>query len=163
MNGFKHAGEQLRERREELGLTLEDAFRRTRIASAHLAALEKGDLSALPEPCFAAGFVRSYCELLGLAPERYVDCLRAATRSGTRRRGQPRSRSIDLSALLNPRFALPSWTGQAAAWIVICTIVALSWMAYSVAFKPSADPRAGRAQASTLDMVVPPAEDDSSR
>lgn len=140
-------------------MNLDDAFRKTRIASAHLYALEEGDLSALPEPIFAMGFVRTYCELLRLPPEKYVDRYRAATRVAARRQRQPRYRSIDLSALLNPRLALPSWTGQVAAWLVICGIVGLGWFAYSITVKPSSDPQDGRAQASTLDMVVPPAED----
>jgi cytoskeletal protein RodZ len=163
MNGFKHAGEELRRRRLELGLSLDDAFRKTRIAPAHLSAMEEGDLAGLPEPCFAAGFVRSYCQLLGLESERYVDMFRSATRSATRQREKRRARTVELGVLLDPKRMLPSWTGQAAAWLVICSIVALGWIAYTVAFQPSADPQANRAQASTLDMVVPPVTDESAR
>jgi len=161
MNGFKHAGEELRRRREELGLSLDDAFRKTRIAPAHLGAMEEGDLAGLPEPCFAAGFVRSYCQFLGLQPERYVDGFRAAARSAARKDEERRARTVQLGVLMDPKRVLPSWTGRAAAWVVICGMVALGWVAYSIALKPSTDPQANRAHASTLDMVVPPVTDET--
>jgi cytoskeletal protein RodZ len=123
--------------------------------------MEEGDLAGLPEPCFAAGFIRSYCQFLGLQPERFVDIFRAATRTAEKVQERREARTVQLGVLLDPKRMLPSWTGRAAAWVVICGMVALGWIAYSVALKPSTDPQANRAHASTLDMVVPPVAENS--
>jgi cytoskeleton protein RodZ len=59
-------GEQLREAREGLGLTLPNMAENLRIRQVYLAALEEGRLRDLPSPAYATGFVRSYCRALGL-------------------------------------------------------------------------------------------------
>lgn len=56
----------LREARARDGRTLGDIAADLRIRERYLAALESGDHEALPPPAFAAGFVRSYANLLGL-------------------------------------------------------------------------------------------------
>jgi cytoskeletal protein RodZ len=154
MNELKLAGQELRARREAQGWSLDDAYLRTRIAPAYITALEQGDLGRLPAPCYAAGFVRSYCQALELEAERFVDIYRAATRPAGRARGRRGRPSVVAMALTEPRAVLPRWAGQAITWAVVCAIVALSWVAYSIVVKPAGD-QANRAQASTLDMIVP--------
>jgi len=56
----------LRERREQLGLTLEQVSGDTRIPVAALVAIEGGQLEALPDGPYRAGFVRTYRKHLGL-------------------------------------------------------------------------------------------------
>jgi len=62
-------GKRLRETRERLGLSLNEAERATRIRIYHLEAIERGDLDALPSPVQARGFLRNYAEFLGLDAE----------------------------------------------------------------------------------------------
>ncbi|MBM3139736.1 MAG: helix-turn-helix domain-containing protein, partial [Chloroflexi bacterium] len=62
-------GEQLRERRRALGLTLADAERDTRINRLYLGALEDEHFDTLPAPVYARGFMRSYARYLGLDAE----------------------------------------------------------------------------------------------
>lgn len=59
-------GDTLREARELRGITLEDVEKGTHIRVKHLAALEAGEIDALPSPVQARGFLRNYAEYLGL-------------------------------------------------------------------------------------------------
>jgi hypothetical protein len=62
-------GSELRARREELGFSIYEAFRKTRVPANYIEALEQGDILNLPATCYAAGFLKTYCEFLGLNPE----------------------------------------------------------------------------------------------
>ncbi len=62
-------GSQLRAAREVKGLTLEQAYKLTRIKVIYLEALEANQLNALPGLVQARGFVRTYANFLGLDGE----------------------------------------------------------------------------------------------
>jgi transcriptional regulator with XRE-family HTH domain len=62
-------GEWLRERREELGISLEQVEEDTRIRVRYLQALEAGSLEALPDPVVGRGFLRNYATYLELDPQ----------------------------------------------------------------------------------------------
>jgi cytoskeletal protein RodZ len=62
-------GSQLRAAREAKGLTLEQAYKLTRIKALYLEALEANQLSALPGLVQARGFLRTYANFLGLDGE----------------------------------------------------------------------------------------------
>lgn len=70
-------GRILREKRESLGLTVEDIEDKTKIRRRYVEALENGDWTVLPGRVYARGFVRSYAEVIGLDGvellQRYVD------------------------------------------------------------------------------------------
>jgi transcriptional regulator with XRE-family HTH domain len=59
-------GQRLRQARERLGLSLEEAERTTRIRAQHLAALERDEFEAMPSPVQARGFLKNYADYLGL-------------------------------------------------------------------------------------------------
>jgi cytoskeleton protein RodZ len=59
-------GQQLRQRREERQLSLEQAAQATHIRLRYLQALEAGDFAALPSEVQARGFLRSYASYLNL-------------------------------------------------------------------------------------------------
>jgi cytoskeletal protein RodZ len=65
-------GEWLRQRREELGISLEQAEADTRIRARYLKALEAEDLDALPDPIVGRGFLRNYASYLRLDAEEAV-------------------------------------------------------------------------------------------
>jgi cytoskeleton protein RodZ len=75
-------GSSLASARLALGLDLRDVERDTRIRARYLAALEQEEFDALPGEAYAAAFLRTYADHLGLDPEVYADELR-------RRRGAP--------------------------------------------------------------------------
>jgi cytoskeleton protein RodZ len=62
----KTIGQRLKIEREEQRLTLEKVFEATRIRVPYLQALEADDLSVLPSPVQARGYLRNYAEFLGL-------------------------------------------------------------------------------------------------
>jgi cytoskeletal protein RodZ len=59
-------GQRLRQARERLGVSLDEAERTTRIRAQHLAALERDEFESLPSPVQARGFLKNYSDYLGL-------------------------------------------------------------------------------------------------
>jgi cytoskeletal protein RodZ len=70
-------GSQLRAAREAQGLTLEQAFKATRIKQSFLEAIEANQFQSLPGMVQARGFVRSYANFLGLDGEHLASLLDA--------------------------------------------------------------------------------------
>jgi cytoskeleton protein RodZ len=64
--GPRSAGDELRQRREALGLDLADVAAVLRIKPAYLIALETGCPGDLPGAVYAIGFMRAYADYLGL-------------------------------------------------------------------------------------------------
>ena len=59
-------GQQLRDAREALGLSIEDVAATTRIPMRHLASLEIGDWDQLPASTYSIGFAKNYAAAVGL-------------------------------------------------------------------------------------------------
>lgn len=66
-------GQALRDAREDLGVSLAEAERETRISRRHLEALETEDASAMPPAVYTRGLIRTYSLYLGLNPEAMLD------------------------------------------------------------------------------------------
>ncbi len=78
-------GEELRDARLALGLSVEDVAAELRIRRVYLIALEEGRVKDLPSPAYAVGFVRNYAGALGLDPSEMVRRLRDAVATGARK------------------------------------------------------------------------------
>jgi cytoskeleton protein RodZ len=65
-------GEELRDSRLSLGLSVEEMAQRLRIRRPYLEALEEGRVRDLPGPAYAVGFVRAYAVALGLDADEMV-------------------------------------------------------------------------------------------
>ena len=65
-------GEELRDSRLALGLSVEEMATRLRIRRPYLEALEEGRIKDLPGAAYAVGFVRTYAVALGLDPDEMV-------------------------------------------------------------------------------------------
>ncbi|HSB02042.1 MAG TPA: RodZ domain-containing protein [Anaerolineales bacterium] len=72
-------GQRLKAEREEQRLTLEKVFEATRIRVQYLQALEADDLSVMPSPVQARGYLRNYAEYLGLDVDQILTELRATS------------------------------------------------------------------------------------
>lgn len=72
-------GQRLKAAREEKRLTLEKVFESTRIRVQYLQAMEEDDLSVMPSPVQARGYLRNYAEFLGFDVEKVLDELREAS------------------------------------------------------------------------------------
>ncbi len=71
-------GCRLRERREYLGLGVDDVVAKIKLAHRQIVALEEDDFQALPETAFLRGFVRSYAKLLQMDAQPLLDALPGA-------------------------------------------------------------------------------------
>lgn len=71
-------GQQLREARERLGLSIEEVVAKIKLASRQIEALEADDFKSLPETAFVRGFVRGYAKLLQLDAQPLLDALPGA-------------------------------------------------------------------------------------
>lgn len=65
-------GAYLRDLRERQGSSLEELSRATRVLHHYLEALEADDLASLPAPVFTKGFIRAYCQVLGVPPDEAI-------------------------------------------------------------------------------------------
>jgi cytoskeleton protein RodZ len=124
-------GKRLREARERLGLTLDEAERATRIRSHHLEALERGDLDALPSSVQARGFLRNYADFLGLDVEgimlAYADALQTHSK---RARPEPAPGQAGRRGATPRRWRLGRWLSAdffISAAIVLIVLVVLIW------------------------------------
>ena len=96
-------GSQLRAAREAKGLTLEQAFKGTRIKASYLEAIEANQLDTLPGPVQARGFVRSYANYLGLDGEHLAALLDA------HKTAMPEVRPISVNTVsTQPQTVVPS-------------------------------------------------------
>jgi len=68
---LKALGEELRARREEMGLSLDDVVQATKIRRAYLESIEAGDDSISVGKVYFRAFVKSYAAFLGLDPLEY--------------------------------------------------------------------------------------------
>lgn len=71
-------GQRLKAAREEKQLTLDRIFEATRIRVNYLRALEDDDLSVMPSPVQARGYLRNYAEYLGLDIDRLLEEMRSS-------------------------------------------------------------------------------------
>jgi cytoskeleton protein RodZ len=69
-------GQRLKAAREDQRLTLEKVFESTRIRVQYLQALEDDDLSVMPSPVQARGYLRNYAEFLGFDVAKLLEELR---------------------------------------------------------------------------------------
>jgi len=119
-------GEELREARIALGISVEDAATQLRINKRYLMALEEGRVKDLPGAAYAVGFVRSYATALGLdaddAVRRFRDMSGAATAKPgdlvfpepVPRRGIPTGvlAALGLALAMGGYVAWYQWSGQ---------------------------------------------------
>ncbi len=66
-------GQRMKEARQDQGKTLEEAAHATKIKEHYLRAIEEDRLEVLPSTVQQRGFVRSYADYLGLAPESFFE------------------------------------------------------------------------------------------
>ncbi|RMG60350.1 MAG: helix-turn-helix domain-containing protein [Deltaproteobacteria bacterium] len=63
----------LREEREARGVTVDEVADRLKISRKYIRLLESGDLSGLPEPVFVRGYIRTYCQFLGIDSRPFLE------------------------------------------------------------------------------------------
>ena len=106
---FVEIGNELRQRRELLSLTLDEIERHTRVRQHYLEKIEAGNYEALPSPVQARGMLSNYASFLDLNAEaillRFADGLQA-------RRLERQPATPARSTLPRARFTLPRWLSR---------------------------------------------------
>jgi cytoskeleton protein RodZ len=139
-------GNEIRLRRESLGVSVYEAYRHTRVPVKYIELIERGDVASLPGECYSVGFLRTYCQFLELDPDPYVDCLRAFSRPAPAR--FPRSRAeLERGA--------PAWMQDMLTWAVIMAVILLGWVTYAVVFRPQSEVTDKRVSAGVVNDTAP--------
>lgn len=73
---MRTVGEILLEKRKQLGLSLEEVEKETKIRKKYLEAIEKNNFSQIVESTTVKGFIRNYSQVLGLSPENVLAIFR---------------------------------------------------------------------------------------
>ncbi len=69
MRKMEEIGVMLRAAREELSVTMEDLYERTKIKMRFLEAIEEGRFSEVPGEAYLRGFLKLYAQEVGLDPK----------------------------------------------------------------------------------------------
>ena len=67
-----NVGQFLKERREEKGMTLEQAADITKISIRHIAAIEENKFDLLPSKAYAKGFLKLYARCLDISADEVI-------------------------------------------------------------------------------------------
>ena len=112
-------GQRLKKVREYRNLTIEKAADATHIRGVYLQALEADDLSAIPSPVQARGFLRNYAEYLDLDLEQMIEDIRVAHPESNSEQeivfdGEPQPvapspENIETESMINSDSAEPFW------------------------------------------------------
>lgn len=128
MKSERFNGDVLRDRREAMGLTLQEVFLKVRVPRQYIEDLEASNLRDLPAACYTTGFLRTYARFLGLDPEPLVSAYRESAEPGHRAMLQRTGHLYQFAT--NRRF------GNVVAWAAVCGVVALCWLAYMMVVQP---------------------------
>ncbi|HSH72729.1 MAG TPA: RodZ domain-containing protein [Methylophilaceae bacterium] len=121
-------GEVLREKREELSLSIEDVSNRLRLSPRQIKALENNDFAAFSEAMMTRGFIRNYARLLEID----ADPLLAAYRTYVPN-DAPHALSIQSANVLLPTHQRRS-SKKYLLVIVLAALLAGGWVLYSEFF-----------------------------
>ncbi|GMV98927.1 MAG: hypothetical protein AMXMBFR84_00670 [Candidatus Hydrogenedentota bacterium] len=146
-------GFELKARRDQLGFSVEEIYRKLRIPAQTIHLLESGDLQKLPAACYTVGFLRSYCEFLGLPSKQYIDLYHVALLPPSRFR-----RPFEGGSGGTAQLPLPSWVRDGLTWAAVLGMVGIGWLTWSVVFQPNLDPAETSVQAGVLSVPTPPSE-----
>lgn len=136
-------------------MTTETVAAACAIPVAMLDALEGGAVDRLPGECYAVGFIRSYCRLLGLESEHYLGALRHAQHPFASSAKAERTGLLARALRRLPIPRLPRVSSEMHMWILIMVFMGAAWAGYSALFRPHAPAEASRVHASELDLRLP--------
>ncbi len=103
-------GELLERRREELGITIKQAEKETKIRSEYLQNIEAGAFDKLPDDIYTRGYVKNYADFLGFETTPLLNLYKKERQAFVQRRGPSKAKvnnqSLGLKPLDTPRFVV---------------------------------------------------------
>lgn len=151
MTNQSFPGDVLRARRLELGLSVDDVYKKIRIPSRYVDAFEEARLDELPASTYAHGFLRTYCLTLQLDPEPMLKALSEFQSAST---GRLSPRGFVTASRRASRGAAGWRPAELTTWLAICGLLALGWFAYTVVVNPNTDGQEGQVQAETRSVEI---------
>lgn len=118
-------GDTLRERRMQLGVSLDQAEAGTRIRARMLEALENGDYTALPDPGYVRGYISSYARYLELDPLPLHAMYRSE--SGTGRPKHIELPSADVAVARTGEQHEVPWRAALAVVAIVAVVSLVAW------------------------------------
>lgn len=132
-------GAQLRARREQTELTLDEVEQNTHIPAHYLQRLERGDFESFPSPTQARGMLGNYAEFLGLESEalllQYAEALQARFQQRAAAAAKPKPKATR-PALPPLKFRLPTWAQplltRDIAFGALAGVILLAFITFSI-------------------------------
>lgn len=132
-------GAQLRARREQTELTLDEVEQNTHIPAHYLERLERGDFESFPSPTQARGMLGNYAEFLGLESEalllQYAEALQARFQQRAAAAAKPKPKAAR-PALPPLKFRLPAWAQplltRDIAFGALAGVILLAFITFSI-------------------------------
>jgi cytoskeletal protein RodZ len=142
---MRECGNTLKAHRLALGLSREEAYRNFRVPLTFIAAIEDGHVEGLPPPIYSRGFIKTYCESLGVPPHPLLDAYEDQL-------NRPLGAFSRLS--IARRANRPAWFDDALMWAAIAGVVIVSWVSYSLLVRPGGSRADTSVQAQTVELPV---------
>jgi cytoskeleton protein RodZ len=115
--------------RKRRGLSIEEMARSTRVAPRYLEALEADSAEVLPAPVFVRGFIRAYCQVLGVAPDEAL-----ARYDG--RSSEPPAPAARSVSTVPPAENRPRSRGPVLVSFVLLVVLGLALFAVTIVLQP---------------------------
>ena len=119
--------QELKAKREALGLSLEDVFNQTRVRVVYLQAIENEEFHLLPVPVYTKNFIKIYARVLGIDSEPIIKDYENYLNSLKEAQTLPPEK-VSGKKLLSTRI-----TGRKTRWViafVLMAIIVVSWIIY---------------------------------
>ncbi len=126
-DALKELGRVVTERREDLGMTLESVFDRTKIRLEYLRGIENGDYKNFPELVYIKGFVRTYLKLIDAedVQEEFMAQLDRAFTHAPKRQSDPRQPKKNITNILGNGSSMPKGFKPASHfWLFFVLVLA---------------------------------------
>jgi cytoskeletal protein RodZ len=146
VNVLQEYGDDLRLQRLALGLSREEAYKKFRVPLTFISAIEEGRIDDLPAPIFTRGFVKTYCEALGLSPDAVINAYEDHIH-------RPQLRGLSRLRAAN-RADRPAWLDDAIMWAAIVGIVLFGWVSYSLLVRPGTSGSETHVQAESVELPI---------
>lgn len=150
-------GHILTEKRELLGFSPLDISTHLSIPVDIIRALESGDFSTLQGMSFTSGFLRSYCNFLGIEAEMMIAALQTYSKAHKKAPLSPSRRStfeLRLPKIQIPNIA-PYFSSELVAWGSITLLILLSWFTYNTFTPDRSFSDEHKTNAAEIDLRVP--------
>jgi cytoskeleton protein RodZ len=152
-------GAQLKQSREERGISLRQIAVATKISMVALEALERNDLSRLPGGIFSRAFVRAYALEVGLDPDQTVEQFLIEYEQNHSRAAEkavPEVTADDRAFLERQRRAARWLRGVSISFVILIAALVIGWRVSRNKAASSQDSAASASEASP-GQVTPPA------